>query len=427
MPLATNAAVLVGGNTGSGKSSLLATAAEYLYETTGKALRLYTCDPGGYPERVEVAIHRGMIEPWRLRTRVGSGGEGLIEETCRKASQGWWPAEFLDAKQGEVPEGVALVPPYVTSYVLLCAQGHEVKRTTVRANLQPVLCATCKAMASAENGKVSRQVQATAPHVGGFAFDGLTSMSSWVMQALRHRRAVMGLSGGEKSAIGRFQSGDTWFDGNNRADYGFAQGQAEEWLCNSISISGMKLPPIWTCLETRADETGTLPLWGPSIAGQAKTAVAPQWAGNYIGAQIVLNEAGKKEWRLYTTEYRGDDGAPHKYKCRVDPGVLPEYLTDGDGLPMSTFSLATFFRLIEVGFAQAMAASEQRIPEVKIDKSAPPQITDSRLEAPAPSATIKGPTPAPTLGGAPARPATLPPITKPKVGPPQLTPLGGKK
>jgi energy-coupling factor transporter ATP-binding protein EcfA2 len=126
MAIATNAAILLSGDTGSGKSSLIATAAEYLYQTTGKAMRLYTCDGGGYPEAVEVAIHRGMIEPWRLRTRVGSGGEGLIEETCARASQGWWPKEFIDPLQGTVPEGVELQPWTTTTFVLVCPNGHEV-------------------------------------------------------------------------------------------------------------------------------------------------------------------------------------------------------------------------------------------------------------------------------------------------------------
>lgn len=423
MTLATNAALLLSGDTGSGKSSLIATAAEYCYTTTGKALRLYTCDGGGYPERVEVAIRRGMIEPWRLRTRVGSGGEGLIEETCLRASMGWWPAEFIDAERGEVPEGVTLLPPMSTTFVLWCPNGHEVKRSTVRANITSVLCGQCKTQTSPQNGKVTQSAQQNFPHVGGLAFDGVTSMSSWIMQALRKRRANMGLSGGEKSALGRFQSGDLSFDGNNRADYGFAQGQAEEWLLNSISIAGMRLPPIWTCLETRSDETGALPFWGPSIAGQAKTGIAPTWAGNYIGAQVVLNEKGAKEWRLYLTEYRGQDGAPHKYKCRVEPGTLPEFLADAEGeSAMTTFNLGNFFGLLEAGFEKSMKESKERVPEVKIDRA---QVVVVE-EKPKPAAAAAPATSAAT--SAPARPATLPPVAgRPLTLPPKLAPLTPKK
>jgi hypothetical protein len=268
-----------------------------------------------------------------------------------------------------------------------------------------------------------------APHVGGFAYDGLTSMSSWIMQALRRRRASQGLSGGEKSALGRFASGDMYFDGNNRADYGFAQGQAEEWLLNSISLSGMKLPPIWTCLETRTDETGALPFWGPSIAGQAKTGIAPTWAGNYIGAQIIINkDTGKKEWRLYTTEFRGEDGAPHKYKCRLAPGVLPEYLVDAADEPaMSSFNLGKFFGLLEAGFAKGMKESEQRVPEVKIDKTAP-VVAPTNVAMVPPAASAAAQKAAAATPNAPIpRPATLPPAQlggKPLVKAPVL---GGEK
>ena len=107
------------GESGSGKSSLIATAAEYLWETHKKILFLYSCDLGGYPDKVNSLIQLGIIWVWKLRTR------GEVLETCSRASQGWWPVEFLDTKTGEVASNAKLVPAEMKEYTLSCPNGHE--------------------------------------------------------------------------------------------------------------------------------------------------------------------------------------------------------------------------------------------------------------------------------------------------------------
>ncbi len=56
-----NSATLIFGDTGTGKSSLLATYAEYVWEKFNKITLLYTTDGGGYPTNVEALIHKGII------------------------------------------------------------------------------------------------------------------------------------------------------------------------------------------------------------------------------------------------------------------------------------------------------------------------------------------------------------------------------
>lgn len=424
--IATNAALLISGISGSGKTTQLGTAAEYLWETYKKKLRLYTCDAGGFPNKVEVLVKHKIIEVWRMRTRVGAGGEGLIEETCAQASRGAWPREVKAHDSGDSPERIEMMPFSSTVLILSCQKGHEVKRGSNDAALSPTLCMACNQQVTLQNGQVQKILTPNFPHIGGLAFDGISSMSMWILTALRRRRASpAGLTGGEKSALGKFQSGDMWFDGNNRADYGFAQGQAEEWINNSISLSGLCLPPIWTSLETLDESPTRPPVWGPMIAGQAKTSVAPQWVGNYVGCQQVMTEKGK-EWRLYLTEYRGPDGIPHNYKCRIEPGQLPDYLVDAEGeKPLTTFNLGVFFRLLEGAFERSMKESAEKYGEVPdfSEVKAPEPVKPQPPAAPQPVGQRPGA--APMLGGA-ARPATLPPLgqtAKPLV----KAPIVGKK
>ena len=385
--IATNSALLISGGTGSGKSSLSATAAEYIWETYKKKLRLYTSDLGGFPDRVENRIKQKLIEVYRVRTRVGNGGEGLVEETISRASRGWWPKTVDSHGTGDSPEAVQMVP-------WLAADGSQ-----------------------------------NFPHIGGLFFDGITSMSEWVLMSLRQGRASGRVSGGEKGLMDKFKSGEMSFASNNRADYGFSQGQAQEWIANSVAISGLVLPPIWTSLETtKEDDFKSLPFWGPMIAGQAKTGQVPQWVGNYIGCQTVDTPSGK-EWRLYLQEYVGPDGMPHKYKCRVAPGVLPEFLADPpeeEGEPkgknfLTRFNLGVFFGMLSKAHEEEMKKGEGRWGEIPDFSKV--EIKGAPVAAPVVKpAVVAGPPalgPLTPMSGAP-RPATLPPLGRPMVKAPMV-------
>jgi hypothetical protein len=408
----SNSALLIGGNSGSGKTSLIATAAVHCYRKHKKSLRLYTCDGGGYGTQMEALVEAGIVQVWRLRSRVGSGAEGLIEETCQRAVQGWWPAS-VDAG-GFSAQGAPLIAPVISEYVSQCPQGHELQRVAIQTLLKPSSCPVCKTIVPLQQAKIS-QTSVPAPHmasVGAVAFDGLTSMSDWVMMSLADRRGRNEI-GGEKTALGSIRSGDIMIGGNNRADYGFAQTQAEKWLLASAAIPGLVLPPIWSCLESRADDGVTLPFYGPAIAGQAKIGKVPQWVGNYVGTTIITDEKGKKEWRLYLEEYRGEDGVPHPYKCRAEPKVLPPYLSDAGGEPFSGFNLGVLFDLLE----QAKETSKKRLlaefGEIKIEKAeqvgtavpvpgTQPSVPLAPIGKP-PVTPLRAPLPAP-------RPPSIPPV-----------------
>ena len=79
-----NSATLIFGDTGTGKSALAGTLAEYIFEKFGKITLYYSVDGGGFPTNVEALVNKGIIWLWKLRSR------GLAFETCARAAQGYW-------------------------------------------------------------------------------------------------------------------------------------------------------------------------------------------------------------------------------------------------------------------------------------------------------------------------------------------------
>jgi energy-coupling factor transporter ATP-binding protein EcfA2 len=342
--------LLISGPTGSGKTSLLATAAEWLWKKHKKVLRLYTADGGGYGTYVGSLVKLGIIEVFRMRTRASSGQEGVAEETLLLASQGYWPETFTSVERGEVEPGCRMVSPITTTYRMSCMKGHLLREVTDHRLLAPIKCNQCGISVSKAQAMIQKS-SAKAEHmslVGGVAMEGLTSWSSWHLQSMSDRRARQELHG-EKSNIGAFTSGEMALDGNNRADYGFVQQAAERWLQAATTIQGLAIPPVFTALETAAEDAGVGPIWGPAIAGQAKTSQVPQWVGDYLGTQKVRNaDSGKDEFRLMLAHWRSEDGRWHPYKTRATPGTLPEYLADAHGAEaFSGFNLGKYFDLLE--------------------------------------------------------------------------------
>jgi hypothetical protein len=353
---------LITGRSGTGKTSLLATAAEWIFETYGRLSRLVTGDGGGFGSKMEGLIKVGMVQVWRVRTRAGAGGEGLVEETLARASSGWWPEYFQegpDGPTGEVLPKTRLLSPIETTFQMSCPKGHLLKTTTDRRALHPVRCSQCGTAVDLKTAVITES-QRLAPHmqgIGAYFFEGITSWSTWQLSSLADRRGRGDLHG-EKSSIGGFKSGDMLFDANNRADYGYAQAAAERWLLASTAIPGLVAPPIWTGLETRVDESETVAThWGPAIAGQARTWQVPQWVGDYLGTAKITNpDTGKLEFRLYTSEYRGEDRLPHPYKVRCEPGLMPEFFGDSSAEPFSGFNLGLYLAKVQ----EAEKISEER-------------------------------------------------------------------
>jgi energy-coupling factor transporter ATP-binding protein EcfA2 len=422
-PVHVNSATCIVGPTGSGKSSLIATLAEYVYETYQSRLYLATLDGGGFPALVQAYVRQGVIRVWRCRTR----GEPF--ETCMRAAAGWWPAE-INPETGETVPNVKLVPPITQEFTARCPDGHVLKVTRVQSALPiQMVCPTCKKNVNRETMLVSKATRVTKgfEERGAMAIDGITSALGWMMIDMAHKRGAGQLKGEEGALGGTISSGEMVLGSNNRAHYGFAQTRGEEMVLNSLSVPNLKVPPIFTALLLETVDEGGLPVKGPKLAGKAKTDEAPAWFGNCLEAMVVKDDHGNDCFRLNLREYVDDAGVRHLCKNRGAPGTMPAYLQDppDPAQAFSQFNLGVFFRLLDEGVQKTEEAIAQKFsggavlpermtfgeeePAASTSVAAPVGAPASpRPAAPAPVESAVAGAPAPPPGKAPQRPVAAP-------------------
>lgn len=424
-----NSATLIIGVTGSGKSSLARTLADYLWETYKKVLYYYACDGGGYPAKVQEGAALGIIKVFRMRTR-DPGDLGLAHETCYRAAQGWWPRRINPAT-GEVEPGVEMVAPIVKRFEMRCPNGHLVKSVIAQGLLTPGACPTCKQMVTKQDMRVTQTLVASRgfENRGGCYYDGLSSMLSWQMMDIGQRAGKMELKGEEGAIGGKIVSGELKFGGTTRSHVGFTQTRGEELAHLSLGIPNLLVPPVFTALSMEASDEANLSIIGPKIAGRAKTDEAPQWFGNCLeSAKIPAQQGTGEQFALYLSEFTDVEGRRHLLKHRGAPGTMPDVLLDppGNADPFSQFNLGVFFRMLNDALQAGITQAQQLYPDapgmsegieefgdggvtVKAEPQAagPQTISPDAPAAPTPAATLKAPAPKPRAATKP-KTATVP-------------------
>lgn len=349
-----NAATAIVGDTGVGKTELAVTAIKYCYETYGRISRVYTADLGGFGNNLLSLIRLGIAQVYNPTTHVEPF------ETLELCSHGWWPERIDDVETGYADPHVRMIPPRVKRWAVYCPQGHLVHTLSDSKGLAGLAlkCPGCNTITTAQNWSKVEEATFISPgfkHVGQTIYDSMTAMQESVMgdMAMRAGREELG---GEKGALNKIVSGSMIFGSNNRAHYGFAQNRAYQWVKNARAIPGQVMPPLFTFLELRAADEG-VPLYGPKIAGNAKTADVPSWFGNCLNAVIEKNDKGAEVHRLYLrTHMDQQTQIAHLAKTRANPGSLPMYLEDPDGRQGSfeRFSLTYFFQLLDAALEQGI-------------------------------------------------------------------------
>lgn len=428
-----NSPTLVMADSKVGKSSLLATAAEYVWETFGLVSRLYLTDGGGMPTQMQSLQRLGIVQIWRMRTR---SADTLALETCQRASMGYWPAR-INPRTGEVPPNVALVAPITTRFTVTCpADGTVVGVFESQAKIPALMtCAKCKVQVTKTTGHIARTAERTKgfENVGAHLFDGLSSMSSWMMDDMAARSGRNEL-GGEAGAIKAVASGELIFGGNNRASYGFVQQRLQQMVNHSQAIPGQVIPAVWTALVKDTSENG-LKIKGPNLAGNAATADAPSWFGNCVEATIEVID--NKNWRvLHLQPYIDRDGYRHLCGVRAYPGYMPSVLKDEDlgeetKAPFANFSLKYLHVLLDQARQRSEAEAAAKYANAP---GLPPDdleyLSYGETSAPATVAVVKpaapvvggGAKPPQVVGGPKPAGASAPPVTAPTPAKPAAVP-----
>lgn len=380
--LIANSALGLVGDTGSGKTTLICTLAEYVYQRYGKITRYYSTDPGGFGDLMYSLIIKGIVQVWRMRTRDPNGKLGLPSGTCSLATRGYWPAK-RDPLTGHTDEGVALVPPYATLYTLVCPQGHPVRSSAVRpVQGPPIACPECKTPTSLANCRGVEQAQKP---VGGFervgclAYDSGTAMADWAMVDV-DARAGRDELGGEKGAIRTVHSSGEVFGTAGRAGVGFVQNRGQDWIYNAIAVPGLVVPPVFTFRKDRGEDQAGLPIHGPKLIGRAKTADIPGWLGNCFGVEGP-GTSPSGQHRLYLSQYKLADGVTNLVKHRAAAGLMPEFLEDPPGATVERGDAYTQFNL---GTALEMLLAAVEKTNARIDAMFPegPGVGSGELEVP---------------------------------------------
>ena len=359
-------AILVLGVPGAGKTSLLATFAEYLWEQHGKVLLLYSWDGGALPTHLQKRMKQGLIRFWRARTR---SAEGLGIETLYLASKGYWP-RAINIETGETSPGVDLVPPVTALYTVSCRKtGAQLAALPVRGVVTPTFCPDCKTIHPLGELNVAEAVKRTRgfEQVGGVAFDGLTSMTNEVLSFMDHSRGA-GQVGGEKSAFGGvIISGSVKLGGTNRADIGLGQSRGREFVNNSLSIPYLVEGPVFTALSMEATDEGGLPIVGAKLPGRAATDEASSWFGNVCEMGKTPDDAGRERFTLFLRPFTDGQNRRHLLKTSASPTGLPDALIDPVGQPWAQANLGVVFRLLDADLAGAMAEELPDAPSVPAD------------------------------------------------------------
>lgn len=348
-----NAVTGIYGDSGTGKSTLAQTAVEYAWTRYRKISRYVIIDPGGFGNKLLRLIRLGIAQVYNPTNHVEPF------ETMEDLSLGYWPETIEDPYTGYAAPDVKLVPPQETTWGVYCPQDHLVKTVRDKRALNgfSIQCPTCKLVTTPQNWRRVEELTTRSPwikHVGLYIFDSGTAAEDWVMEDMAARAAKADPNikdGNALSGTGaRIVTPKYAFGANTQQHYGFAQNRIRQWIKNSRTIPGQVLPAIFTFLELRAtDDAKNVAIFGPKIAGNAKTSDVPSWLGNCLHTSKELDQKGRPEHRLWLVNHT-DAGSivPHLAKTRAEPGTLPPYLADGpDEAPFTRFSLGYFFDQLE--------------------------------------------------------------------------------
>lgn len=355
-----NACLGLVGITGSGKTSLAVTAAQEAWEEYHMRTQWYSSDLGGWGNKLSSLIRLGIVRIWHLRNHVNPF------ETMELASQGCWPETMLDLETGLAAPDVRLIPPRQTRWVVICPNGHPVGtfQDQAQAASAQTACPTCGVITTTGNAlRMDRVTVRSAGFktIGHYAYDSMSQMSEYGLQELRTKSAKGELASNALGSADALREGSFVAGTGSVAQYGFMQDRVPVWLSNIRALPDQVLPPTVTFGVERSkgtDESGGIPIYGPKIAGNARTAWVPGWLGNclYVAKEPhnppEHDDHGniKTYHRLWLVNHPSptEPEVPIVAKHRGEPLGMPDYLEDS-GKPeeaWSVCSLRVFYQLL---------------------------------------------------------------------------------
>lgn len=373
--LATQASSVTGiyGLTGAGKTNLACTAAEYAWEKYQATTLFYAADLGGFGNKALSLIKLGILKVWYLRNH------NLPFETMELATMGYWPEAMIDIYTGMALPDVKLIAPYRMSYSMICKHEHVAATRDTHREIEAAseICSGCGELVSVSSCLRIDKTRIRSKgfkHVGLRIYDSFSALNEWGMQDLSAKSAL-GQVGTVLSSADALSQGQFKFGTSSISQFGFQQNRNPSWIANIRAIPDQKVPAIATFLVEQSkgdDESGGQPMFGPKIAGNARTSTVPQWLGNclYAAKEPSIPAGGELRYRLwFTTHVDPRDGRaiPYVAKHRGEPLGMPDegYLEDS-GRPDQAWdrcSMKVFFTLLDDQQVKLEARDKARYPD----------------------------------------------------------------
>lgn len=367
-----NAITALYGLSGSGKSSLLDTAVEYCWEHFHKIAMIYAADLGGFGSKRLALIRAGLALVYDPRNHVDPFA------TMEAISLGAFPAYLLpgggatqeERERGYAPPDAELVMPHRRRYAIKGSDGILIRQVYDIPTAQTLVAAN-------PGSTIETEVVRSKGfgNVGMRGYDSGTALNEWGMTDLQAQSAAgllpAGGSGG--SALGSADalvSGSYKFGTSSKAMFGFLQQRSYGWIANIRSIPDQVVPPVMTFMVEMSkgdDESGGQPVFGPKIAGNARTSSVPGWVGNCCHSTREQGDDGAMHYRLWLVNHvdpRDPRGVPYLAKQRGTPLDMPEYLEDGkDEPPWTTCSLAYLYSKLDAQVVAIQAELAAKFPD----------------------------------------------------------------
>lgn len=422
-----NAATALYGLSGSGKSNVADTAAEYAWEDFRAVTLCYAADLGGWGNKRLALIRAGIVRVWDPRNHVNAFA------TMEMISMGAWPEIMIDAERGYAAPDVKLVLPRVVRYVPYCANGHAVGPFSSEAEAArvDVVCAQCQARVTAATAsRVQKQIVKPGlfKGVGLRIFDSMTALNEWgLMQVLPQMSAdgelpKTGSGGSLLGAADAVRSGEFKFGSGSMAQVGFMQNRTYVWLANIRAIPDQVVPSVITFgveASKSDDESGGQMILGPKIAGSARTSAVPGWVGNCIHtSKEPVSDApnAPMAYRMWLTNHvdpKDSRKIPYLAKHRGHPLGMPAFYQDPPDDPAKAWTecnLGRFFRDLQAQLVDIERRNKERfkvLPEMNapaedevVGEVAPVKSAPRVTTAPVAGARVAGPVARPSASAA---------------------------
>ena len=351
------------GLSGSGKSSLADTAAEYCADEFGKITLCYAADLGGFGSKRLALIRSGVIIVWDPRNHVDPFA------TMEMLSLGAFPAYLLpggpatasERERGYAPPDAELILPHRKRWSYVCPNDGErvgaFYSPQQMAGVHP--CPKCGYACAAGDPKVKVEMltvrSAGFNTVGHRIYDSMTALNEWGLSDLQRLSAAgllpSGSSGGSLlGAADALVSGAFKFGSSSQGQYGFVQTRTYNWISNIRAIPDQVVPATMTFLVEQSkgdDDSGGSPVMGPKIAGNARTSTVPGWLGNCLYAERDTEKRVHRLWLVNHNDPLDPRRIPYLAKHRGTPLGMPDFLEDEPNKPWSNVSLGKLYKMLD--------------------------------------------------------------------------------